>query len=43
MSLMLTFAGPSAPSGGSPPDGILLEDGVGFLLLESGSYILLES
>jgi hypothetical protein len=39
---MLRFGVSDSGSGPSVGDGLLLEDGVSFLLLEDGSFLLLE-
>ena len=36
------YKGPAGGSGPLAGDGLLLEDGTGFVLLENGDYLLLE-
>lgn len=42
MALLLTMVGPAGAAGPATGDGILLEDGLSFLLMEDGSFLLLE-
>ena len=43
MTMLLLWAGAgSSGSGPSSGDGLLLEDGLSFVLLETGDFILLE-